>query len=221
MGMTLRRSRLDSAQTLRLLEHFVAGTTARTAAELVGVNRNTATHFYHRLRQLIAARLTHADATDAAGKEAGNEIYLYGAGKAGTIRAKANDRPVFALTASGRRIRALIVPAIHQVTLLALLQISNRQPPTVFTDDADVSFALRSIGLRHHPIGDRDRFSPGSEHVNTMENFWNQTRRNLRKYNGIPRHHLHLYLKECEWRFNYGSPRELRTTLTRWVSEDL
>jgi transposase len=24
----------------------------------------------------------------------------------------------------------------------------------------------------------------------------------LRKYNGIPKHHFPLFLKECEWRFN-------------------
>ncbi|MES1956305.1 putative transposase [Salinisphaera hydrothermalis EPR70] len=39
------------------MEHFVAGTTARTAAALVGVNRNTAAYYFHRLRQLIMAAL--------------------------------------------------------------------------------------------------------------------------------------------------------------------
>ncbi len=55
--MKLRRSRLSNEQTQRLLEHFVAGTPARTSAELVGVNRNTASYFYHRLREVIAHHL--------------------------------------------------------------------------------------------------------------------------------------------------------------------
>jgi transposase-like protein len=39
----------------------------------------------------------------------------------------------------------------------------------------------------------------------------------LRRYNGIPRHHFHLYLKECEWRFNYRPTANLLKTLTNWV----
>ena len=39
----------------KLLEHFVAGTTARAAALLVEVQANTAKLFYQRLRQLNAS----------------------------------------------------------------------------------------------------------------------------------------------------------------------
>ncbi|MEL7018862.1 MAG: hypothetical protein AAGL18_09070 [Pseudomonadota bacterium] len=55
--MRLKHSKLSDFQTNRLLEHYVAGTPARTAALLVGVNRNTVTQFYHRLRCIIAQRL--------------------------------------------------------------------------------------------------------------------------------------------------------------------
>ena len=55
--MRLIGSKLSAKHTLRLCEHFVAGTPARTAAELVGVNKNTAALFYHRLREIVAARI--------------------------------------------------------------------------------------------------------------------------------------------------------------------
>ena len=48
-----RRSRLSKAKRDRLVEHFVAGTTARAAAELVGIHRNTAASFYTRIRTVI------------------------------------------------------------------------------------------------------------------------------------------------------------------------
>jgi transposase len=64
--MKLRRSRLSARQNERLLEHFVAGTPARTAAELAGVNRNTATLFYHRLREIIAERMDKSSPLAAA-----------------------------------------------------------------------------------------------------------------------------------------------------------
>jgi transposase-like protein len=56
-----RRSRLSGKQQRRLIDLFVAGATARAAAELAGVNRNTARTCYHRLRQLIASKLPSYD----------------------------------------------------------------------------------------------------------------------------------------------------------------
>ena len=35
------------------MEHFVAGTTARTTSVLVGVNKTTASYYFLRLRELI------------------------------------------------------------------------------------------------------------------------------------------------------------------------
>jgi len=55
-----RKSRLNKAKRLRLLEHFVAGTTARAAADLVGVNRNTVNRFYFALRTIIAEETERA-----------------------------------------------------------------------------------------------------------------------------------------------------------------
>ncbi len=50
----MRKSRLSQYKQARLLELFIAGSTARIAAELVGVHRNTAAYCSHRLRVLIA-----------------------------------------------------------------------------------------------------------------------------------------------------------------------
>ena len=36
-----------------MIEHFVAGSTARCTAELVGVNKSTAAYYFHRLREII------------------------------------------------------------------------------------------------------------------------------------------------------------------------
>ena len=49
----MRKSRLSKEKQARLIEHFVAGTTARTAAALVGVNKSTSAYYFHRLRELI------------------------------------------------------------------------------------------------------------------------------------------------------------------------
>ena len=53
----MRKSRLNKRTQNKLMEHFVAGTTGRCAAELIGVNRKTACYYFQRLREVIAYHL--------------------------------------------------------------------------------------------------------------------------------------------------------------------
>ena len=64
-----------------------------------------------------------------------------------------------------------------------------------------------------------EKFVDKNNHINGIENFWNQTKRHLRKYNGIPRKHFNLFFKECEWRFNIGSPKALLLDLKKILKE--
>lgn len=53
----MRKSRISQSKQDRLIEHFIAGTTARTVASLVGVDRNSAAFYFQRLREVIAYEL--------------------------------------------------------------------------------------------------------------------------------------------------------------------
>lgn len=59
--MYQRKSCLTPRQQSRLIEHFVAGTTARASSELIGVQANTAIRFFMRMRQLIASKIPSYD----------------------------------------------------------------------------------------------------------------------------------------------------------------
>jgi len=50
----VRKSQLSKSKQDRLIEHFVAGATARCAADLVRLNPKTAVYYFHRLREIIA-----------------------------------------------------------------------------------------------------------------------------------------------------------------------
>ena len=54
---SMRKCRLSNYKQDRLIEYFVSGSTARTAATLVGVNKSTAAYYFHRLREIIAYEL--------------------------------------------------------------------------------------------------------------------------------------------------------------------
>jgi len=65
---SMRKSRLSHYKQDRLTEHFVSGSTARTAASLCGVNRKTAAFYFLRLREIIAYELEAESAGMFAGE---------------------------------------------------------------------------------------------------------------------------------------------------------
>ena len=77
--------------------------------------------------------------------------------------------------------------------------------------------ALDVAGFSHYRINHSSHFADGQNHINGIENFWNQAKRVLRKYNGIDRNAFSLFIKECEFRFNYGSPKQQLKTLLNWT----
>ena len=80
MDAIRRRSRLRASIQLELIRHFVAGVPARTAAELSGVDRNTAILQSQNLRELIADRLAD-EALFLDGKGEVDKSYFGGARK--------------------------------------------------------------------------------------------------------------------------------------------
>ena len=55
--MKKRKPRIPKKMIEKLMEYFVAGATARTAAELANVNRNTATKYFRLFREVIASNI--------------------------------------------------------------------------------------------------------------------------------------------------------------------
>jgi len=98
----MRKSRISEAKQMKLVEHFVAGTTARTAARLVRVNKTSAAYYYHRLRQLIYRVV--ADAAPFAGEIEVDESYFGGHRKGKRGRGAAGKIPVFGLLKRGGKV---------------------------------------------------------------------------------------------------------------------
>lgn len=65
-------------------------------------------------------------------------------------------------------------------------------------------------------INHSKEFANNHNHINGIENFWSQSKRIPRKYNGIDKKHFQLFIKECEFRFNYGTPSNLLRLLRKW-----
>jgi transposase len=216
--MDLKHCRLTEKQRDRLAEFFVAGVTARTAADLLGVNRKTAAYFYHRLRQIIAQEV--ARNSPFAGQVEVDESYFGGYRKGKRGRGAAGKVPVFGLLKRGGRVYTATIPGAQTKVLMGIIREKIQPDSIIYSDSLKAYDALDVSEFHHHRINHSEQFVDGEKvHINGIENFWNQAKRHLRRYNGIPRANFHLFLKECEWRFNEGSPAQLLKQLKSWVKK--
>ena len=215
----MRRSRLSSYKQARLIEHFVAGTTARTAASLVGVNKTTAAYYFHRLRELICAAID--DETPLHGEVEVDESYFGGKRKGKRGRGAAGKVPVFGILKRGGKVYTKVITNVRSGTLMDIMQHKIVPDSIVYSDSFGSYNALDVSDFRHYRINHSERFANRHNHINGIENFWNQAKRHLRRFNGIPRQHFPLYLKECEWRFNHSDPKEQLKQLKQLVRENL
>ena len=210
-----RRSRLSKAKRDQLVEHFVAGTTARAAAELVGVHRNTAASFYTRNRTVIAEETQKA--SSVCGEIEVDESYFGGRRKGKRGRGAGGKVPVFGLLKRGGRVYTVMIPNARTDTLMPIMERLIQPDSIVYTDGFSSYDALDVSDFHHVRINHSERFVDERNHINGIENFWNQAKRHLRRFNGVPKQSFHLFLKECEWRFNGGNHRTLLNQLKTWI----
>ena len=211
-----RKSRLTSRQQNRLMELFVVGSTARAASELVGVQPNTAARYFLRLRKLIASKLP---SYELSGEVEADESYFGGVRKGKRGRGAAGKVAVFGLLKRGGKVYTAIIPDARTETLLPIIEEKVRPDSIVYTDTFRSYNALDVSEFHHHRINHSKLFSDQRTHINGIENFWNQAKRHLRRFNGIKKEHFYWYLKECEWRFNGGDHKMLLNQLKHWVKQ--
>ncbi len=214
--MYLKHAKISRNKQKKLIEHFIAGTTARTAAELALVHRNTATKFYHKLRKKIAAK------QEERSKKIGGEIeldesYFGGRRKGKRGRGAKGKVPVFGILKRGGDVYTKVLTDTKKASIIPVIIQKICPDSIVYTDEYAVYDSLDVSGFKHYRINHSKLFSNQKTHINGIENFWNQAKRHLRKFNGIPKNNFHLFLKECEWRFNIGTPKELLKDLKKML----
>jgi len=214
-----RKSRMSVRKQQKLLEHFVAGTTARAAALLVGVQGKTATLFYQRLRQLIASK---QESYELSGEVEADESYFGGVRKGKRGRGAGGKVPVFGLLKRGGKVYTAIISDAKATTLIPIIREKVTPDSIVYTDSFTAYDVLDVSEFHHRRVNHSKVFvSKRGHHINGIENFWNQAKRHLRRFNGIPKDSFYWFLKECEWRFNGGSHKTLLNQLKSWYQAEI
>lgn len=215
--MGLNRCKLSRKVQSRLVEFFVLEVTARSAASVLGIQPNTAALFYRKLRQQIADQLARVEHEVFDGAVELDESYFGGVRKGKRGRGAAGKVIVFGLLKRGGKVYAKVVDNARTATLMPVIQRKIAPDSWVYTDGFGSYDALDVSQFRHVRINHSVEFARGRNHINGIENFWNQAKRVLRKYNGIPKDSFPLFLKECEFRFNYGTHKQQLKTLKEWA----
>ena len=213
--MDLRYSKLTTNKRNRLLEFFVSGATARTAAEIVGVNRNTARLFFHRLRVIIAEE--QEKQSPFTGEIEVDESYFGGRRKGKRGRGAAGKVPVFGLLKRGGKVYTQVIPDAKASTLMPIIKERIAPDSIVYSDCMPSYNALDISEFHHYRINHSKLFVDKKNHINGIENFWNQAKRHMRQFNGVPKQNFNLFLKECEFRFNNPSPKKQLQILKNWI----
>ncbi|MDO9646793.1 IS1595-like element ISHps3 family transposase [Glaesserella parasuis] len=214
----MRKSRLSQHKQNKLIELFVAGVTARTAAELVNVNKTTAAYYFYRLRLLIYQNSPHMEMFE--GEIEADESYFGGTHKGKRGRGAVGNA-VFGLLKRDGKVYTVVVPNTQSATLLPIIREKVKPDSIVYTDFYRSYDVLDVSEFNHFRINHSTHFAEKQNHVNGIENFGNQAKRHLRKFNGIPKAHFELYLKECEWRFNHSNLKSQISILKQLVKGSL
>ena len=119
----MRKSRLSQYKQNKLIELFVAGVTARTAAELANVNKSTAA---------IYQNSSHLEMFD--GEVEADESYFGGHRKGKRGRGAAGKTAVFGLLKRNGKVYTVAVPNTQTATLLPIIREQVMPDSIVYTD---------------------------------------------------------------------------------------
>src|SRR6202020_1430696 len=119
----------------------------------------------------------------------------------------------------GGKVHTVIIQNVGSTTLFPIIRARIKPDAVVYSDSFQAYDVLDVSEFRHMRINHRELFADQGNHINGIENFWSQAKRHLRRYNGVPKAQFPLYLKECEWRFNYRPANRLLATLKTRLNE--
>lgn len=129
--------------------------------------------------------------------------------------------PFLGLLKRGGKVFTCIIQDARSKILLPIIRGKVVPGSIVYTDTFKSYSVLAISEFKHYRINRSKLFANQKNHINDIENFWNQAKRHMRKFNDIDKTNFNLFLKECEWRFNNPNPKEQLKMLKQLVKGNL
>lgn len=110
-----------------------------------------------------------------------------------------------------------MIPNARARTLLPIIREQVPPDSIVYTDSCTAYDVLGLSEVHHRRVNYSKAFATKrGHHIEGIENFWDQTKRHLRRVNGLTPGNFYWFLKECEWRFNGCNHHQLLKQLKYW-----
>ena len=167
----------------KLVEYFVLEVTARSAADLLNINSNSAALFYRKIRQVIDHYLSLEANEVFAGQIELDESYFGGVRKGKRGRGAGGKVAVLGILKRGGKVFTVVVDDTKSNTLMPIIAGKIAPDSIVYTDNYRGYNALNVSNFYHKRINHSKLFAKNKNHINGMGNFWNQSKKVLRKYN--------------------------------------
>lgn len=191
--MKITHCKLKKSIQNKLLGFFVLEVTARAAADLLGIQANSASLFYRKIREVISHHLAlEADEVFDAQIEL-DESYFGGHRKGKRGRGAAGKVAVFGLLKRQGKVFTVVVENTRTETLMPVIVRKIKPDSWVYTDTYRSYDALDVSKFHHERINHSKLFAVKQNHINGIENFWSQAKRILLKYNEIDRKNFPLF----------------------------
>ena len=167
--MKLSHCKLLRKQQLKLLEYFVLEVTARSAADLLGIQPNSVALFYRQLHKIIAYHLELEAHELFDGAVELDESYFGGAHKGKRGRGAAGKVAVFGILKRGGKVYTKVVINTKSETLMPLITRKIAPDSVVYTDCYRSDNALDVSDFYHERINHSKLFANGKNHINGIE----------------------------------------------------
>ena len=132
--MKISHCKLSKKVQLKLLEYFVLEVTARSAADLLEINANSAALYYRKIRQVIAYHLALEEAELFDGHIELDESYFGGVRKGKRGRGAGGKVAVFSILKRQGKVYTKVVLDTKSKTLMPIIASKIAPDSVVYTD---------------------------------------------------------------------------------------
>ena len=191
----IKRSRISEKKFREILRLFCIDIEASKIAEITRLSRPAVNKIFDAIRQRIS-KICEQASPFAEGEVELDESY-FGAKRVRGIRGRGarGKIPVFGMLKRGGKVCTQVVKNCSMASIMPIIEEQAMKSMTVYTDGFKTYDGLADYGYkRHYRVKHgHNEFAKGHNHINGIENFWNQAKRHLRKFNGIPRSQFYLF----------------------------
>ena len=169
--MKITNCKLSKKVQKKLLEFFVFQVTARSAADILGIQPNSAILFYRKIRMVINYHLALAADEVFEGPVELDESYFGGRRKGRRGRGAAGKEVVFGILKRNGRVYTVVVDNAKSDTLMPVIKQKIMPDSIVYTDSLSSYDKLDVSGFIHYRINHSKEFADRQNHINGIGNF--------------------------------------------------